>query len=358
MRRPNGQGSVYKLKRYKTDAVTGKKIEDKSIKRRKPWAAVGWVKTVDGRTVKKLLGTYETRTEALIALGNHVCDPLPANFDATFKKLYDEWSAAKYPKITKSTENGYRAAWLYFKILEDKEYREIKTPQYQAVIDLNTKEKSRSTLEKIKTLAVMLGDYAMTLDIVKKNYASYIELPPNTRSNKKSFTEDELKLIEKAAEDGVQWVDCVLMMCYTGFRITEFLSITKQSYDATANTLTGGIKTEAGKNRIIPIHPKILPYVKLWAEKGGERLICQDNGKPWRSDTWRDNCYKPCLNKIEGVRKLDPHECRHTFATRGHAAGIDDITLMTLMGHSDPKIDAETYIHVSVDTLKGAIDKL
>jgi integrase/recombinase XerD len=342
MRRANGQGSVYNL---------GKR-------RRKPWGVSVYVRKEDGAKIRKLIGTFAEKSDAEMCLTKFNADPLPADYDVTLQQIYDQWSIAKYHKITKATENSYRAAWLYLKPYQDKQFREIKTPSYQAIIDKAGKDKSRSTLEKIKALAVMLGDYAMHLDIVNKNYASYVELPPNTRSNKKSFTEDELKLIEKAAADGVEWADCVLMMCYTGFRITEFLGLTAESYDAAAMTLTGGMKTEAGKNRIIPIHPKILPCVKLWAAKGGKRLICKPDGSPWRSDTWRDSCYKPCLEKIKGVRPLDPHECRHTFATLLHAAHVDDTTIMVLMGHSDPKIDATTYIHVSTDTLSDAINKI
>lgn len=342
MRRANGQGSVYKM----------------GSRRRKPWAAVAWVAKEDGTRVRKMIGSFAEKPDAVIALANFNVDPLPEKYDITLKELYDEWSIAKYPKISKSTENGYRASWRYLKQYSNREFREIKTPSYQAIIDIAGQTKSRSMLEKIKALAIMLSDYAMQLDIVNKNYASYVELPPVTRSNKKSFDAKELDLIEKAAAAGVKWADCILILCYTGWRITELLRLTCQSYDPVKKTLTGGIKTSAGKNRTIPINPKIAPYVEKWAAKKGKRLICQDDGKPWRSDKWRPNCYKPCIEGIKGVRPLDPHECRHTFATLLHAAHVDDTTIMYLMGHSDPKIDATTYIHVDKKILDEAINKL
>lgn len=59
-------------------------------------------------------------------------------------------------------------------------------------------------------------------------------------------------------------------MCYTGFRIAEFLELTSFSYDSISKTLRGGKKTAAGKNRIVPIHPKIQPIIENWISKKGK----------------------------------------------------------------------------------------
>ena len=62
--------------------------------------------------------------------------------------------------------------------------------------------------------------------------------------------------------------------------VNEFLSLTRFSYDPTENTLTGGLKTESGKNRVVPVSDKALPYLLKWLDKGGEYIICRDqNGK-------------------------------------------------------------------------------
>jgi len=46
-------------------------------------------------------------------------------------------------------------------------------------------------------------------------------------------------------------------MLYTGMRSGEIRSIKKENIFLDENYMIGGIKTEAGKGRIIPIHPKI-----------------------------------------------------------------------------------------------------
>ncbi len=75
---------------------------------------------------------------------------------------------------------------------------------------------------------------------------------------------DEIQSIEQVDAFGVKGADAALVLCYTGFRITEFLLLTPASYDSTAHILTGGIKTKAWKTRVIPVHPKIQPYIDGW----------------------------------------------------------------------------------------------
>lgn len=340
MRRANGTGAVSYL----------------GNRRRRPFQARVW----DDKTDKRItIGCYETRTEAEQAIAQHTIKPLPAKSSITLKQLYDEWNKIKYAAgLSQDTVNNYKAGWKYLAPLSPLTFREIRAGQYQEVIDSAGKTKSRSTLEKIKTLAVMLSEYAMQNDIIDKNYGSFITLPKAERSSKTSFTDTELKIIEKAAADGVPFADCVLMLCYTGFRITEFLSLTQFSYDAAEGTLTGGIKTDAGKNRIVPVHSKIKPYVAAWISKKGNALICRPDGSPYTSKYFREQCYKPCLESLEDVRPLDPHECRHTFASLLHKSGVAQKEIMELMGHDDPEIDLKTYIHTDTERLRKAVEAI
>jgi integrase/recombinase XerD len=341
MRRENGTGSVSYL--------GGKKP------RRKPYMARAFDKT--GKRI--IIGYFASRDEAELALASNLVKPLPPKASITLKQLYEEWSKIKYTDdLSKDTINNYKAGWKYLVSLQNETFREIRAGQYQAIIDSAGENKSRSTLEKIKTVAVMLSTYAMENDIIDKNYGSFIKLPKATRSIKTSFTDIEINLIEQAAKNGTPFADCILMMCYTGFRITEFLSLTQFSYDSKQDTLIGGIKTEAGKDRVIPVHPKIKPFLLVWLDKKGERIICKPDGKRYTSKYFRENCFAPALEQIEGVRNLDPHECRHTFASLLHSAEVSQKEIMELMGHDDPEVDLKTYIHVDVERLRNAVQSI
>ena len=342
IRNPNGYGSVYKLKGN----------------RRRPYVAAVTVAIESDKQKRKVLGYFTDSPSARKALAEYNDNPIMLQkIDLTLRQLYDEWSERKYRTVSRATADNYRAAWKYMEPLAKVKVRDIRTGAMQGIIDSTAQSKSRSTLEKIRALFGMLMDYAMQNDIVKKNYAAYLELPSAQESTKDRFTDIELAAIEKAARDGVPFADCVLMMCYTGFRIAEFLSLNRFSYNKEDDTLTGGMKTEAGKDRVVPVHPKIKPYLMKWLEKKGQTIICRDDGTPYTTNYFREQCYAPCVASLP-VRPLKPHECRHTFASLLDNTDASDKTKADLAGHKDHKMDRDVYIHKTLEELRAAIYKM
>jgi integrase len=122
--------------------------------------------------------------------------------------------------------------------------------------------------------------------------------------------------------DKVEWVDMILIVIYTGARISEMLKLTRFNIDLENQIITGGIKTDAGKNRSIPIHPKISKYTKAWYDKNGETLICREDGKK--------------LNK----------------------AGTNKTAIQKLIGHSDYATTANIYTHPDIEELRKAINMI
>jgi len=337
MRRANGTGGIINL---------GKR-------RRNPWMALV-SHMVGNHQEKTIIGYFPTKTEAETALALAKITPICDKAHYTLKQLYDEWSEVKYKTIGKSTADNYRAGWIYLKEIENVKFCTIRADVYQSIIDAAAATKSRSTLEKIKTLSIMLSDYAMQYDIINKNYGKFIILPKAERSSKKSFNEEELKIIEDSAKNKIPFADCVLILCYTGFRINEFLGFKPGDYDAENRLFKGGNKNRAGKDKVLPVHPKIQPYVDEWLSKGYKYVFSDPKGVKYNSDYFRTECFKPCLEELK-VRPLNPHECRHTFASLCHAAGMSKKTIMELMGHDDDTVDEKTYIHVDIKQLKEAI---
>ena len=338
MRLPNGYGSCYKL----------------SGKRRRPFVARITTSITDKGVQKfEILGYFEKSQDAFAALAQHHKAPI-SKPNMTLAQTYDEWSEIKFKDIIKSSENVIRAAWNYLNVLSSIKMRELRTAMLQKVI--NDCPRGRDTKEDIKSLASQLFKYAMQNDIVNKNYADFITLPKAESTEKEPFSTIELVKIGKAAADGIPFADCILILCYMGWRIGEFLALTRFSYDEKEQTLTGGSKTESGKNRIIPIHPKIQKYVKQWVNKNGDTLFCKDNGKPYNTKYFREECYIPAL-KVIGVRELNPHSCRHTFATILNASGASPEEIKRLMGHTKYLTTAR-YTHADLDLLKKAIETL
>ena len=64
------------------------------------------------------------------------------------------------------------------------------------------------------------------------------------------------------------------------------------------------------------------------------------------------------LTERTGVRKLNFHALRHTFATRAIECGMDIKTLSEIMGHKNASITLNRYTHSMMDTKIEMMQKL
>lgn len=340
MKNANGMGSVSKL----------------PGKRRNPFRATittGW--TEEGKQAKKTIGYFSTITAARKALVMYDVNPVERP-NVKLCEIYEEWSNIRFPRLSKSTQNGYKAAYQKLLPLHRKKFTKLRTRHFQVIIDIHS-NLSRSSLKKIKTILSLLYDYADENDIVDKNYATYVNLPKGEVKEKEVFDDIEIQKLFTAASDGDIWAQSIVALIYTGFRISAFLSLTSLNYDEQRNILTGGNKTDAGKNRIVPIHTKIKSYIDLWLAKDGETIFCSNKGFRLESKDYRERYYYPTLEKL-GIRRLTPHCCRHTFATMLAKSSVSPADIQKLMGHKDYALTANVYTHQDIDTLSSAINKL
>lgn len=339
MRLPNGYGSVYKLKGN----------------RRRPWIArvtVGW--TDGGKQLYKIVGYYKTKAEGLKALAEYHKDPGIAS-DVTLAELYEHWKeTTAYTKLARKTQKGYDDAWNHLSVIGRMPIKEIRKSQLQAVVDdLVRRGIGYATCHKVKVLAGILFKHAMADNVVTQNYAQHVVLPEKPDTKKRTFTDLEIRSITKLAESGDIWAGTVLILIYTGMRISELTSLTKFQIDWERQLIIGGIKTDAGKNRVVPISPKIRRYMEYWYNLPGECMIQRD-GAPVSSDYYRKHLYYPVLDKAD-VRRLTPHEARHTFGTLLEQAGVSPKYIQELMGHADYTTTANIYIHPDLEELRKAV---
>ena len=364
-RRENGAGTVYK----------------RSDTKNRPWVAVTPSKLQEGKWIRgKIIGHYESAQEAKTALEDYRRNPTN-KLNITVEELFEEWKPIGYREKSKQLQDCYNAAWKKLKPIYKIKFRELRTGQMQEIIDYYQvdhpilddngnpvltkdgtpkidKARSYSSLHDIDVLLHLLYTYAMQNDIVHKDYSQYLHLPPNIKKPKDVFSDIDLRKIENGIGK-VPYADCILILCYTGYRINEFLSLTKFSvrYINGIMVLIGGSKTAAGKDRIIPVHSKIRPLLESWINKDGETIICREDGRPFTPKYFREKCFIPALEALE-IKKATPHITRRTFSTRMSAAGIREEDMIALMGHADFSVDIDNYIIQSAETLKKSIEKL
>lgn len=344
MRRPNGTGTIVNL----------------GSNRRRPYAIKISYQERPGLWKQKYLSYHRTSREAQDALDeyNRGTGPAPDKLSTTLRQVYDTWSERKYKKAGKASIASYKASWCRLGELADKKMKDITLDDLQRIIDQDERDSlSKSSLSNDKTLMKALFKFAMERDIIMKDYSLFVELPTvETKHEKGAFTDFQIKQLEQMAADGFPWADTALILCYTGFRITEFLTLTRFSYHADGEYLQGGLKTRAGKDRIVPVHPKVKPYLDRWMSRGGDTIFCAENGGPITSQWYRTTAFPPIAQAL-GVPSATPHWCRHTFASRLHTAGADELAIKRLMGHSNKDV-TEHYTHTDIVFLRTEIKKL
>jgi len=339
MRNPNGYGSVYKL----------------SGKRRRPFVAkktAGW--DDNGKQLYQVVGYYEKRRDALQALADFNENPYSEDAKTiTFAEVYNQWSIRKFEQISHGSIVTYNTAFNHCVELHDIPFVSIKSKNMQDI--LLSSGKLYPTRKKIRILFNQLFKFAMENDIVEKNYAVYLDIGKKEETDKKKpFTKNEIQTLF----DNVTmypFIETILIMIYAGLRIGELITIKTDNVNLEERVIVGGIKTDAGKDRIIPISNHIFPFVEKRVLEGNEYLITRKDGKPYQYSNYRREHFDRVMESLNMIHK--PHECRHTFITMMKMADADIVALQRIVGHKKYETTLG-YTHTDLDFLRDAIDLL
>ena len=348
LKRANGMGSVAKL----------------SGRRRKPWLARMTVKDEHGESKTVVVGCYERKTDALLALEKIVNDGgLPQFYNITVSEVRDRWMEKHYPQLSNSGVQNYNTAWNYFDgSLRELKMSELKTHHIQRVVDAAAeKGRSRSICEKIKQLASQLCQWAVQNDVISKNYAQFVEINAKESTPKEPFAMSEIQTIWKYyQETGDKTAASILILCHTGLRMDEFLSMKKTDYYN--GCLHGGSKTEKGMHRTVPVPDIMLPVIDDLIQEPGEYLVSNTNGGKMDAKNWRERKYYKTLKAVgfteDLIRRRAPHSCRHTYATMCARLKMDDKALQDILGHEDITTTRNIYTHTDEAYLKQAAKDL
>lgn len=338
-KRGNGQGTVYR-------DSTGKWVAEYTV---------GW--DADGESLKRKKRRkkgFATKNEAIAYIPNLKQDLPQQDMNVKFKDLYKKWMERHAEKVGKSTINCYKSAYKYFATLYYVEIAKIRTEHMQKCIDQCPH--GTRTKENMKALGTSLWRYAMEIDIVDKNYAEFLYIKKEEQAEKIAFSKEQIDLMWQSVPT-VPNIKYVLVLCYTGMRLSEMLGAMTEDYDPEGGYFITGVKTDAGKNRVITISPKIRPF---FADFGKDKHLFTDlSAKKFRSEI-----YYPALQaldldplKEDGTHINTPHICRHTFATLMKNVDAPATDKQKLIGHSKFEMTAH-YTHTDIASLKKITDNL
>ena len=334
MKHPNGYGTVAKL----------------SGNRRRPFVirkTIGWDDR--GYPIYLTVGYTATREAGLILLAQYNNEPWNIEKEkTTLEELFELWKEKKAPKLGKSNHDSLCSAFKHCSKLYKMKYKEMRSYQMQDIID--NCGKGYSTQAAIKNLFGHLDNFAFELDIINKRYSELTKSAPVPETSKQPFTDEEVDLLWKIKN--FPWVDSVLVFLYTGFRISELLDIQSSNVDIEQGTIKGGTKTKAGKDRIVPIHSRLVPIVQNRLSDGAEYLFVH-NGKKLSASQ-----YYTFWNEIMKQLKMTHtvHETRHTFRSRLDSAGANKRCIDLIMGHKSLDVGERVYTHKTLQELKDTVE--
>lgn len=326
-KRANGTGCINKL----------------SGNRAKPWMA---------RKNDVLIGTFATRTEAQKALERLTDTEVNDKYNLTFREVYERWHAEHKREITEKTLKDYEWAFKLCEPIHDKKIRNILRSDYQAlIIAQEEKGKSKGTCNKLRVVLGMLGRWAYEEGITLTNNADNLSTTAKQLSTREIFLDADIKAISKSKENAA---DIALILISCGCRPGELFKV--PLVDCHEDYFIGGSKTEAGKNRVIPIGKEGLSAyqkIKKEAESNNAPLLIDGYKGSHVYSNYAKREWKTLMDEI-GRTSYTPYSCRHTFITNAIKGGMDLPVLEAIVGH----VDRETtriYTHLRADDLVEAV---
>ena len=387
MRNPSGYGSVKKLSgnRRRPFAVTVTTGYEMKSNRKDISFLADYIdadlyeqvcKQYDAACPKKpvakqkqqIIGYYESRQEAMIALADYNKNPFDIDkHKITFEEVYNLLYEKEIKNQKPTAKTVYTTALNKCAPLYKMRMREIKLSHLQNVVDQYA-DKSKSTQNNIIVLMHAVYKICMENDLVEKDYSAFVKITTQAeKKDKKPFSKKEIELIWKNIDwiqetprknvmSNVPMMDSIITMLYTGVRIGELLEIKTSDVHINERWLDlRGTKTKAAK-RIIPIHKKLIPVLeKRLATCKGEYLFCGNDGNKLAYTRYKSMFYELFMDHFKIDRT--PHECRHTFATVAAASSMNPVLLKKIIGHSSSDITESVYTHAYIDDLIAEIGK-
>lgn len=336
MRLPNGFGQITEVK--------GKNL-------RKPFRAMITVgKTDEGKYIRRLLkpeSYFETYNDAYYALLEYNKNPYDLDNDMTIQELYDKWSVEYFKTLkSESSTRTIKSAWSHSKTLYKMRAKDLRARHVKGCMD---ECESPNIKSRIKSMFNLMMDYAVENEIVEKNYIRDFKISQeirdeieNNKNDHTSFNKEELNLLWDNKTDPL--IAIILLQSYTGFRPQELCNIEMKNVDIKNWTIVGGMKTEAGIERTVPICDVIKPVLKniysLSSALESKWLCCDRDGSYMSYDK-----YQKKFNKLMKELDMDhrPHDPRKTFITMCKNSGLDEYAIKKIVGHKISDITEAIY---------------
>lgn len=359
--RGNGQGTAYRRGSTWTACIT-----------------VGWILPSDPskprKPVRKTRGGFKSKKDAL----NYCGQLFLATTDRrriTLEECWTEWSEPYKKRVGESTFAGYKSAYNHFKPLHGVFMDLIPVEELQRCIDNTDGHRTR---QNMKTTAGLLWRYSVSHNILDKDITSVLYIGKGKSIQRDPLTPEEVRKIRDSI-GRVRYAEYIYILSYLGFRPGEMLELRKDQLHHYIkkdknNTIVADIwyiiagkKTDAGRDRIVPISSVILDYILERSYIPGTDLLFPQyvfdrkkekfiRFKQMSDEYLNKHVFKPLAESLGIPSNKVPYSARHSFADLLKKADGTDKSKAALIGHSDYLFTQERYQSDTIEELAALVE--
>ncbi len=222
---------------------------------------------------------------------------------------------------------------------------------------------STNSVNSIITVVQTSLKLAFHLGLCTEYVASRVKRPKKIEKEISCFSLAEQKQIEQFAKESKKRKFFGILLClYSGLRVGELLALEWQDVDLTKGIISVNRSCHDGKDstgkliritdtpktassrRVIPLPKQMLPLFKDHKKKSiSQYVIADDKGNPISVRSYQRS-FELILKKLK-IEHKGFHALRHTFATRALECGMDIKTLADILGHKNPTVTLNRYVH-------------
>lgn len=321
---------------------------------------------IDGKRYRKAIPEARTSEDAKAAEAAARLAVLSGAYDLPRKgqtfRDYAEQVYLPWCRENKRSDETYKVAALVA-FFGDKTFEQI-TPM---LIERYKRERKngltrygrpRSAASVNREIAVLSRIFTLAIrdkQTRKNPVAEVKKFREDNRRTRYLLPEEETRLLSQCVGDRAHLRAVLILAVHTGLRRGEILQLKKSDVDF----LRGAIyvrNTKNGKDRYVPVNDVARAELLRLVERAGAQEYLFQNLK---TKTYVKD-FKRAFQKAREMAKLVNfrfHDCRHTFASRLAEQGVDAITIMELLGHSDLRMTAR-YTHATDPRKRQAVAKL
>lgn len=257
-----------------------------------------------------------------------------------------------------------------------KEIQDFLTQQKKDGNMRNGEKLSATSTNMMLSVLNLAFEYACDMEYIEENPCVRVRRTKAETKKVEAFTVEEQRAIEsEIARSDDRRLHGIILCLYTGLRIGELLGLSWDDVDLDRGVINitktvyrekneSGVwqlcvdtpKTKAS-DRVIPLPEYITNMLRQDSETAQTPYVVENK----KGERMSIRSYQYIFEKLTeraGVRKLNFHALRHTFATRAIECGMDIKTVADIMGHQNASITLNRYAHCMLDHKIEMMQKL